>query len=81
MQIARGPFLTLVKKHPAIALKIMVQLAGALRKATEQIRTLSMFDVYGRVLRCLARHGAGKGPECQGANDDPTHGRRSRSWR
>ena len=53
MQIARGPFLTLVKKHPAIALKIMVQLAGALRKATEQIRTLSMFDVYGRVLRCL----------------------------
>jgi CRP/FNR family transcriptional regulator, cyclic AMP receptor protein len=53
IQIARGPFVSLLKERPAIALKIMMQLAGALRKATEQIRTLSMFDVYGRVLRCL----------------------------
>ncbi len=53
LQIARAPFLELMKKHPEIALKIMRQLAGALRRATEQIRTLSMFDVYGRVLRCL----------------------------
>jgi CRP/FNR family transcriptional regulator, cyclic AMP receptor protein len=53
MQIAREPFLTLMRTHPDIALKIMRQLAGALRRATEQIRTLSMFDVYGRVLRCL----------------------------
>jgi CRP-like cAMP-binding protein len=34
-------------------MKIMTQLAKALRRATEQIRTLSMFDVHGRVLRCL----------------------------
>ena len=53
MQLARAPFLAMVQKHPSIALKIMEQLAGALRRATEQIRTLSMFDVYGRVLRCL----------------------------
>jgi CRP-like cAMP-binding protein len=53
LQIARGPFLAIMRGHPDIALKIMRQLAGSLRRATEQIRTLSMFDVYGRVLRCL----------------------------
>ncbi len=53
LEIPRVPFLELVKKRPAIALKIMARLAVALRRATEQIRTLSMFDVYGRVLRCL----------------------------
>jgi len=53
VQISREPFLALMMKHPQIALKIMRQLATALRRATEQIRTLSMFDVYGRVLRCL----------------------------
>jgi CRP/FNR family transcriptional regulator, cyclic AMP receptor protein len=53
LQIGREPFFTLMKKYPHSALKIMRQLADALRRATEQIRTLSMFDVYGRVLRCL----------------------------
>ena len=53
LQISREPFLGLMLKHPGIALKIMRQLAIALRRATEQVRTLSMFDVYGRVLRCL----------------------------
>lgn len=53
LQIARGPFLALIKKHPNIALKIMARLARALRKATEQVRTLSMFDVHGRLLRSL----------------------------
>lgn len=61
LQIPRAPFLALVRKHPAITLKIMRQLANALRKATEQIRTLSMFDVYGRVLRCLLMMAQGKG--------------------
>jgi len=53
LQITRGPFMALVKDHPAIAVKIMGRLANELRQATEQIRTLSMFDVHGRVLRCL----------------------------
>jgi CRP/FNR family cyclic AMP-dependent transcriptional regulator len=53
LQIARDPFLSIMRGHPEIALKIMRQLASSLRRATEQIRTLSMFDVYGRVLRCL----------------------------
>src|SRR5690242_20470421 len=53
LEIAREPFLTLVREHPAIALKVMAQLARALRRTDEQIRTLSMFDVHGRVLRSL----------------------------
>ena len=61
LEIAREPFLRLVRKQPAIALKVMAQLARALRRASEQIRTLSMFDVYGRVLRCLLTMALDKG--------------------
>jgi CRP-like cAMP-binding protein len=53
LQITRGPFMALLRAHPPIAMKIMAGLANELRRATEQIRTLSMFDVHGRVLRCL----------------------------
>jgi CRP/FNR family transcriptional regulator, cyclic AMP receptor protein len=53
LEVARAPFLQLVLQQPGIALKIMTQLAAEIRRATEQVRTLSMFDVYGRVLRCL----------------------------
>jgi CRP-like cAMP-binding protein len=51
--IARRPFVALIKKHPAVAVKIMARLARSLRKTTEQVRTLSMFDLPGRVLRTL----------------------------
>ena len=53
LQIASGRFLALVKEHPAMAIKVMSHLAGALRESHEQIRTLSMFDAYGRIVRCL----------------------------
>ena len=53
LQIGRGPFLALIKKHPALALEIMGKLARSLRMATEQVRSLSMFDVPGRMLRAL----------------------------
>jgi CRP-like cAMP-binding protein len=53
LQIGRGPFLALIRKHPALALEIMAKLARSLRKATEQVRSLSMFDVPGRMLRAL----------------------------
>lgn len=53
VQVTREPFLALIRTHPTIALKIMARLARSLRKATEHIRTLSMFDVNGRVLRSL----------------------------
>jgi CRP/FNR family transcriptional regulator, cyclic AMP receptor protein len=61
MEIARAPFLTLMQQQPAIALKVMGQLARALRRADEQIRTLSMFDVHGRVLRSLLLMAADRG--------------------
>jgi CRP/FNR family cyclic AMP-dependent transcriptional regulator len=65
LQITRAPFLALIKAHPSIAAKIMSHLAGALREANEQIRTLSMFDAYGRVIRCLLgiarKHGQAEG--------------------
>jgi CRP-like cAMP-binding protein len=53
LQIARAPFLALIKRHPDLALRIMAQLARALRKATEQVRSMAMFDVHGRLLRSL----------------------------
>lgn len=53
LQIGRGPFLELITKHPRLALDMMAKLARGLRKATEQVRSLSMFDVHGRLLRAL----------------------------
>ncbi|MGC4080597.1 MAG: Crp/Fnr family transcriptional regulator [Vicinamibacterales bacterium] len=53
LRLGRATFTALLRSHPAIAGKIMTRLARSLRQATEQIRTLSMFDVHGRVLRCL----------------------------
>jgi CRP-like cAMP-binding protein len=53
IRIGRSSFLTLIEEHPAIGTKVLRQLAAALRDANEQIRTLSMFDAYGRVVRCL----------------------------
>jgi CRP-like cAMP-binding protein len=43
----------LLKKHPTIALKILKNLSQRLRKTNEHIRSLVMFDIYGRVSRCL----------------------------
>jgi CRP-like cAMP-binding protein len=43
----------LLTQHPAIALKILKNLSQRLRKTNEHIRSLVMFDIYGRVGRCL----------------------------
>lgn len=53
LRLAREPFIALVKKHPQMAFTIMARVARSLRYATEQVRTLSMYDVHGRVLRAL----------------------------
>jgi CRP-like cAMP-binding protein len=66
LEISRGPFLKLMTDRPAMALKVMRHLAGELRDANEQIRSLSMFDAYGRIVRCLLgiarKHGQTDGP-------------------
>jgi CRP/FNR family transcriptional regulator, cyclic AMP receptor protein len=61
MEIVREPFLALMRQQPSLALKVMTQLARALRRTDEQIRTLSMFDVHGRVLRSLLVMAADRG--------------------
>lgn len=43
----------LIKKHPIILVKVLKHLSQRLRKSTELIRSLVMFDIYGRVGRCL----------------------------
>jgi CRP-like cAMP-binding protein len=53
LKIARQPLLDLIRHDPSLALRMMVQLARALRRATEQVRSLAMFDVHGRILRTL----------------------------
>src|SRR5262245_56891117 len=53
LQIGGSQFLALVKEDPGIAIKVMTHLAKTLRESHEQIRTLSMFVVYGRIVRCL----------------------------
>jgi CRP/FNR family cyclic AMP-dependent transcriptional regulator len=53
LRIGRAPFLALLKSHPAIMLKVVTRLAAVLRRATEQIRTLTMQDREGRVVCCL----------------------------
>ena len=52
-RIEKQDFADLLKNHPGIGLKILKNLSQRLRKATEQIRSLVMFDIYGRVGRCL----------------------------
>jgi len=43
----------LLQKHSMIAVKILKKLSQRLRKTNEQIRSLVMFDIYGRIGRCL----------------------------
>ena len=53
LRIEKQAFADLLTTHPGIALKILTSLSQRLRKATEQIRGLVMFDIYGRIGRCL----------------------------
>jgi CRP-like cAMP-binding protein len=53
LRIEKKDFSELLRKQPRIALKILKSLSQRLRKATEQIRSLVMFNIYGRVGRCL----------------------------
>jgi CRP/FNR family transcriptional regulator, cyclic AMP receptor protein len=52
LRISRDPFLALIAKRPSIALKVMSRIVADLRRATEQIRTMSMSDLRGQVVRC-----------------------------
>jgi len=56
LQLPRQQFLELIWNHQGIAMKILLtHMSRRIREADEYIRTLSMFDVYGRTVRCLIR--------------------------
>lgn len=52
LRVARAAFLALLHSRPSFALSVLVRIAGDLRRATEQIRTLSLTDLRGQVVRC-----------------------------
>ena len=51
--LGRKALTELLQHHPGIAIKILKNLSQRLRKVSEQVRSLVMFDMYGRVGRCL----------------------------
>lgn len=51
--LEQNDLIGLLKTQPLIAVKILKHLSQRLRKTNEQIRSLVMFDIYGRVGRCL----------------------------
>ena len=55
IRITRDPMLELIKDHHALAMKILITLSKRVREMSEQLRSMSMFDVYGRLIRCLIR--------------------------
>lgn len=53
--LERSVFLDQVKRAPAIAIKMLIELSRRLRRADEKIQDLVLLDVYGRVARTLLR--------------------------
>ncbi len=59
-------FSTLLTDQPSISLKILKHLSERLRQTDEQIRSLAMFDIYGRIAQCLLRLGQTQGKRVDG---------------
>lgn len=51
--LSKSAFEKCMEDHPSIALTIMRGLARRLRELTENVRSLALMDVYGRVARLL----------------------------
>jgi CRP/FNR family cyclic AMP-dependent transcriptional regulator len=51
--LSKSAFDKCMEEHPAMALVIMRGLARRLRELTENVRSLALMDVYGRVARLL----------------------------
>ena len=52
---SRREFLALVLGDETLLVKILAHLVGCLRQANDQLRTMVMFDIHGRVVRTLLR--------------------------
>lgn len=59
-------FTDLLQEQPSISMKILKHLSERLRQADEQIRSLAMFDIYGRIAQCLLRLGETQGKRLDG---------------
>lgn len=59
-------FTSLLRDHPSISMKILKHLSERLRQADEQIRSLAMFDIYGRIAQGLLRLGQTQGERLDG---------------
>jgi CRP/FNR family cyclic AMP-dependent transcriptional regulator len=51
--VKRSELTTFLEKHPELALHIVRKLARRVRDLTENVRSLALMDVYGRVARLL----------------------------
>ena len=51
--VKRGEFTPFLEAHPELALHIVRKLAHRVRELTENVRSLALMDVYGRVARLL----------------------------
>jgi CRP/FNR family cyclic AMP-dependent transcriptional regulator len=51
--VKRGEFVSLVERQPQFALHMVRKLAHRVRDLTENVRSLALMDVYGRVARLL----------------------------
>jgi CRP/FNR family cyclic AMP-dependent transcriptional regulator len=77
LRIPRQPFLELLAARPAVLFKVVTHLTRCLRDATDQIRSLSMYDSYEKTLRCLlklaAQDNAGDGKSLVVVRPRPQH--------
>jgi CRP/FNR family transcriptional regulator, cyclic AMP receptor protein len=51
--LAREDLLRCLQSHPGIALALIGELVGRVRRLTEQVHDLALLDVYGRLTRLL----------------------------
>jgi len=51
--VKRAEFTPFLEQHPELALHIVRKLAHRVRELTENVRSLALMDVYGRVARLL----------------------------
>lgn len=55
MMLRRGDFMELLERIPKIAISLLKELAGRIRKSDTHIRSLSLLDARGRVASTLVR--------------------------
>jgi CRP/FNR family transcriptional regulator, cyclic AMP receptor protein len=65
LQMTGDAFLSALRTDPNIAMKVLKNLSARVRDLTEEVRSMRMFDIYGRLIRCLVRLGQTHGKRDQ----------------